>query len=143
MTITIESIAGARERAVESRRPWLDSLASRGTDCVRLLWGPAEGAPGVTIDRYGPLLLIQTGREPLSDGAPEALAALAGRLLGAELEPVWNHRPAYHRGGFERFHAVSSGVHDAIGHEEGLRFRVDPRHGGLDPLLFLDLRSGR
>lgn len=130
-------------RAIERRGRWLAEQIARGTDCVRLLSGSVEGAPSVTIDRYGPLLYIQTGRDPLPAGAPEELAAIVARALGWSLEPVWNHRPAYRREGFERHFVAPSSVHDAIGSEEGLRFAVDPRHGGLDPLLFLDLRAGR
>ncbi|HEY8427329.1 MAG TPA: class I SAM-dependent methyltransferase, partial [Sandaracinaceae bacterium] len=133
----------ALARAIARRGAWLRGLPESGTDCVRLLSGSVEGAPGITVDRYGPLLLIQTGREPLAPGAVDELAAVVERELGWELAPVWNHRPAYRRGGFERFFATTAAVHDAIGREEGLRFRVDPRHGGLDPLLFLDLRAGR
>lgn len=135
--------AGALARAIERRGPWLAALPSRGTDCARLLSGSVEGAPGLTVDRYGPLLVIQTGREPLAAGDPEALAREVERALGWSLEPVWNHRPAFRRGGFDRLFRAPPGVHAALGREEGLRFLVDPRHGGLDPLLFLDLRAGR
>lgn len=141
----------ALARAIERRGPWLAELPARGTDCVRLLSGSVEGCPGVTIDRYGPLLLIQTGRDPLPSGAPDELAAIVTRAIGWSLEPVWNHRPAFRAdprqtrrdGGFARYFEAPAAVHDAIGLEEGLRFAVDPRHGGLDPLLFLDLRAGR
>lgn len=143
MSASVAALSEALGRAVERRSRVLDALASEGTDCVRLLAGAVEGAPGVTIDRYGPLLVIQTGREPLPEHAPELLAREAQRLLGVALVPVWNHRPAFRRGGFDRVHPVSADVHRAIGAEGGLRFRVDPRHGGLDPLLFLDLRAGR
>ncbi len=135
--------AAALARAIERRGPWLAELPGRGTDCARLLSGTVEGAPGLTVDRYGPLLVIQTSREPLGAGEPEALAREVERALGWSLEPVWNHRPALRRGGFERVSPAPAAVHEAVGREEGLRFLVDPRHGGLDPLLFLDLRVGR
>lgn len=46
--------------ALERRVDLLASLADEGTDCVRLLHGTVEGAPGVAVDRYGPVLLVQT-----------------------------------------------------------------------------------
>lgn len=134
------TVLDALSAAIERRRDWLAGL--RDTDCVRLLSGAVEDAPGLTIDRYGSILLIQTGREPLDDGLPGALAQLASDALGASLEPVWNHRPAYQREGFERFFRAPD-LRDAVGLEESMRFHVDPRRGGLDPLLFLDLRAGR
>lgn len=138
------TLTDALNDALERRRAWLDDAAARGTDCVRLLSGAVEGAPGITIDRYGPLLLIQTGREQLLDeGAPRALADIVSRALGAALEPVWNHRPAYRREGFDHHFRAPEAARSAVGLEEGMRFAVDPRRGGLDPLLFLDLRAGR
>ncbi len=138
-----ERLADALARAIDRRGPWLAELAPAETDCVRLLAGTIEGTEGVTVDRYGPLLLIQTGRQPLDPATPGELARVVTRSLGCTLEPVWNHRPAFRRGGFDRFFEAPPIVHDAIGREEGLSFVVDPRHGGLDPLLFLDLRAGR
>ncbi len=137
------AVTDALARAIEARQPWLEAAFAEGTDCVRLLHGAVEGVPGLTVDRYGPLLLLQTGREPLEAGVVDGIADVAARQLGVTLEPVWNHRPAYRHGGFARFHAASPEAHQAIGREAGLRFLVDPRRGGLDPLLFLDLRSGR
>lgn len=137
-----DPLTAALERGIEHRRGWLEEASSRGTDCVRLLSGAVEGAPGVTIDRYGSVLLVQTGREPIDPSAPSQLARCVEERLGVVLEPVWNHRPAYRHEGFAHFFPAPD-LRDAIGQEEGLRFRVDPRRGGLDPLLFLDLRPGR
>jgi len=126
--------------AIARRAALFDALAAEGTDCVRLLHGATEGAPGLTVDRYGSVLLIQTGRERL-EVAPDALAEVVRRETGWSLDPVWNHRPAFRREGFDALHAVDLGPRRA--REGGLEIAVDPRHGGLDPLLFLDLRAGR
>jgi 23S rRNA (cytosine1962-C5)-methyltransferase len=136
-----DELALALRRAIDRRAAWLADL--RGTDCVRLLAGAVEGAPGVTVDRYGEWLLVQTGRELLPAGALEVLQRAVEDALGGSLTPVWNHRPAYRREGFAHHHRPERATEGSIGHEEGLRFRVDPRHGGQDPLLFLDLRAGR
>lgn len=135
-------IGTALVSAIERRRSWLARIDASGTDCVRLLSGAVEGAPGVTVDRYGPVLLVQTGREPLDPAVPRELAHIVEREMGWALEPVWNHRPAYRREGFDAVWPAKD-LHGAVGTEEGLRFAVDPRHGGRDPLLFLDLRAGR
>ena len=133
----------ALRRALARRADWLEEQASSGTDCLRLLHGAVEGAPGLTVDRYGEVLLIQTGREPLASGLVDRLARVASDAVAAELVPVWNHRPAFREpGGFAGVFCCPD-LRDARGHEEGSVFRVDPRGGGLDPLLFLDLRAGR
>jgi 23S rRNA (cytosine1962-C5)-methyltransferase len=123
--------------ALERRRAWLPLREAEGTDAYRLLHGATEGAPGVAIDRYGPILLVQTWREPLPEGALEALRALAEDALGVGLHPVWNHRarPV----DFARWHPVSPPA-EPVCRELGLRYDARPRHRGQDPLLFLDLR---
>src|SRR6266540_3193026 len=80
--------------AIARRRDLLDALAREGTDCVRLLHGTVEGAPGVAVDRYGPVLLVQTWREPLADGDLAAITAVVDDDLGTALLPCWNHRGA-------------------------------------------------
>lgn len=116
------------DAALQRRGALFDSLEQ--TDCVRLLNGISEGWPGVAIDRYGPVLLVQTWREPLPDGMLEALAA----RVPWDLVPVWNHRQG---GGSAAFPT------EAVGQERGVRFDVRPRHRGQDPLLFLDFRVAR
>lgn len=134
---------GLLASALERRRPLLDRLAAEETDCYRLFHGIAEGSPGLAIDRYGPILLLSTWREPLEEGDVErAHAEVAEGALGAKLHPVWNHRGKERGSPFERFHDPE--IPEApVGRELGLRYDVRPRHHGLDPLLFLDLRSGR
>jgi 23S rRNA (cytosine1962-C5)-methyltransferase len=132
----------ALARAIERRRGALAAWDAEGTDCVRLLHGTTEGAPGIAIDRYGPLLLVQTWREPLPAGVLDTIAERASRELGTALAPVWNHRGSERREGLIGSEA-SPALDGAIGHELGARFAVRPRHRGQDPLLFLDLRAGR
>lgn len=124
--------------ALERRAALIAQLHEEGTDCVRLLHGATEGLPGMAIDRYGPVLLVQTWRDPLDPGVLEGLAELASAAVGAPLVPVWNHRPARDYG---EVHEVE--VAEPVGREGGLAFDVRPRHRGRDPLLFLDLRAGR
>ncbi len=128
-------------RALERRAALLERLAAEGTDGVRLLHGIAEGRPGLTVDRYGSVLLLQTGRDVLEPGEVEAIAETVQGALGVELVPVYNHRPAW-RAGFETVYPAPS-LDDPEVLEGGLRFDARPRHRGLDPLLFLDLRHVR
>jgi len=128
--------------AIARRAPLLAALHAEQTDCYRLLHGAVEGAPGLAVDRYGPVLLVQTWREPLVDSAPGVLLeharqGLADQGLTAPDRVVWNHRP---RNAKTTWPADTEPV---WGLEQGLRFDVRPRHRGRDPLLFLDLRAGR
>lgn len=133
------SLTNSMAAAIDRRRPLLERLHAEGTDCVRLLHGIAEDAPGVTVDRYGPILLVQTWREPLADGELDAVAAVVNDALGTSLTPCWNHR-GDGPGGSARADAA---LEAPIGYELGIAYDVRPRHRGQDPLLFLDLRVGR
>lgn len=133
------------QRALDQRAPLLERLHAEQTDCYRLMHGAVEGAPGLTVDRYGPLLLIQTFRAPLPEGAVEAIQGAVQPALGVPLLPVWNHRGGARTSkDFARFHeadAAAEAFH--VGHERGVRFAVRGRHRGLDPLHFLDFRVVR
>ncbi|MEN0066035.1 MAG: class I SAM-dependent methyltransferase [Myxococcota bacterium] len=128
------------DEALARREPLVDALQAEGTDCYRLFHGAVEGHPGLTIDRYGPVLLVQTWRTPVPVDAVHAWADRVSDHLGVGLTPVHNHRAKPID--FERHwpHADASPVD---GHEGGLVYDVRPRHDGQDPLLFLDLRSVR
>jgi 23S rRNA (cytosine1962-C5)-methyltransferase len=128
-------VLAALDRALDRRSDAIPRWHAEGTDCYRLLHGAVEDAPGVTVDRYGPILLVQTWRDvPVDVGA---LRQRAGSAVGAELIGVWNHRvPPID---FERHHPVAL-PGEIVGHELGVAYDVRPRHRGQDPLLFLDLR---
>jgi len=135
-------VTAALRRALDRRTELLPRLAAESTDCYRLLHGVAEDAPGVTVDRYGPLLLVQTFRDPLAAAEVTALQAVVNDTLGLDLAVVCNHRgrgpdaPDAHRPD-----AAALEPHECI--EGGVRFGIRARHRGQDPWLFLDLRAGR
>ena len=132
------------QRSIAAREQLLVELHAEGTDCYRLLHGAVEGRPGLSVDRYGSLLLVQTWREPLQSGELESLAAAASGGLGIELQPVWNHRGEGAGRNFASHSPDPPGDPAAWrGRELGLDYDVRPRHRGQDPLLFLDLRAGR
>ena len=134
--------ADALRAALDRRGPLLERLHADATDCYRVLHGATEGVPGTAVDRYGPVLLVQTWRDPLEPGELEALA----EVVGGDLLPVWNHRASVRGQGRTPDYGIWHDVElpeTLMGHEHGLAVDVRPRHHGLDPLLFLDLRAGR
>jgi 23S rRNA (cytosine1962-C5)-methyltransferase len=129
--------------ALGRRVDLLDRLHAEDTDCYRLFHGATEGAAGVTVDRYGPLLLVQTFRDPLEAGELEAFHAACQAAVGLPLVPVWNHRGGARAAvDFARWHDPGGPVR-GTGRELGLAIAVAGRHRGLDPLHFLDFRVAR
>lgn len=128
-------------RALERREELFACLAEEGTDCYRLFHGVAEGRPGLTLDRYGPVLLAQTWREPLTRAELAGFHRVVCRALDLSLSLVWHHRPTRDA----RVATATEGdlTEPPIGQELSLCYDVTPSHRGQDPLLFLDFRSGR
>ena len=53
--------------AVERRAADIERWSEEESTCYRLFHGAVEGIPGLAIDRYGPIALAQTWREPLTE----------------------------------------------------------------------------
>jgi 23S rRNA (cytosine1962-C5)-methyltransferase len=132
--------------ALTNRQSLLSELHQQGTDCYRLFHGSQEGAGGLTIDRYGPQLLVQSFHQSLSADDLQALAGQCCSTLNEELLLVYNDRS---RGNsrVDRSDPVHladpAALVDLTAHEWGLNYRIRGRHAGQDPLLFLDLRNAR
>jgi len=132
------------QTAFSARQPLIERLHAEDTNAYRLFNGSTEGHPGLTVDRYGDLLLIQTFHEPI-DGHDRAgieafyAAALPGMVA------VYNDRSrANSRIGNPLPAEVLAEAHKPREfHEMGLRYLVQGRHAGQDPWLFLDMRAGR
>ncbi|HCP46354.1 MAG TPA: SAM-dependent methyltransferase [Deltaproteobacteria bacterium] len=126
--------------AIDRRRALLERLHQEQTDCYRLFHGAVEGRPGLAVDRYGPVLLVQSWGDGPPQDEVEAMAAVARDALGAELQLAWNIRVQGRRvdGGLP-------GPEELLieGRELGVTYDVRPRGRKLDPPLFLDLRAGR
>lgn len=131
-------------QALERRKSLFEALRAERTDCFRLFHGAAEGLPGLTIDRYGGLVLAQTFREPL---VPEELRVLEEALRGALPWPfafAWNHRGKEPAEPFEKWHRPApEALEEFVCSEGGLKYFIRARHRGIDPWLFLDLRAAR
>ncbi|MEZ0373216.1 MAG: class I SAM-dependent rRNA methyltransferase [Candidatus Sericytochromatia bacterium] len=124
--------------ALDRRTELLSRLQAENTDCYRLFHGTNEGVPGLSIDRYGPQLLIQSFHHSLSE--PELAAIVAAAASHFEpLEVVYNDRSAANS---RRPEAEIVEI-EHVCHEIGVSYRVRGRHAGQDPLLFLDMRVGR
>jgi 23S rRNA (cytosine1962-C5)-methyltransferase len=130
--------------ALEARGELLGRLHAEGTDAYRVFHGTVEGQPGLTVDRYGDLLLVQSFHQSL---APEELAAVESFYAKAlpDLIPIYNDRS---RGNSRIANLLPPEQMEAArlpreAHELGVTYLVQARHAGQDPWLFLDLRAGR
>lgn len=122
----------------------LTRLHSEGTDAYRLFHGTAEGWPGLTIDRYGDLLLVQSFHQSLATDELAAAEDFYAKVLPG-LTTIYNDRS---RGNSRIANQLPSEQMQAAeqpreAHELGVTYRIQARHQGQDPWLFLDLRASR
>ena len=142
----MSSLNQALRAALDHRKDLLAELHQQGTDCYRLFHGSQEGAGGLTVDRYGPQLLVQSFHQTLERDALLQLHETINQQLNLSALLVYNDRS---RGNsrIDRedsvYRADDRALEDLVGHEWGLNYRVRGRHAGQDPLLFLDLRNAR
>jgi len=138
------SLLDSLETAYQSRQPLIDTLHTSETDCYRLFHGSVEGAPGLTIDRYGDLLLVQSFHAPVEEAQLNAISRFYAERL-ASFELIYNDRSAAN----SRIANALSPEEQAkaerqrIVHESGVQYLIQARHAGQDPWLFLDLRAAR
>lgn len=139
-----DSLAGQLAAALAARADLLARLHGEQTDAYRLFHGSVEGVPGLTVDRYGDLLLVQSFHHSL---APDDLAALEAFYADAlpGLIPIYNDRSQPN----SRIRNPLTPEQKVAAHlprqcrEMGVNYRIQARHEGQDPWLFLDLRAGR
>ena len=132
--------------ALANRQPLIEQLHQQQTDCYRLFHGSQEGAGGLTIDRYGDQLLVQSFHQTLSRDELLQLAEQSCEQLDKQFLLVYNDR-SQGNSRIDRsdpiYAAEPAALEDLVGREWGLNYRVRGRHAGQDPLLFLDLRNAR
>jgi 23S rRNA (cytosine1962-C5)-methyltransferase len=130
--------------ALDVRTDLIARLHAEQTDAYRLFHGSVEGHPGLTVDRYGELLLVQCFHSPL---AAQALAALRAfyseRLPGLVL--VFNDRSQANSRIANPLppDEIEAATLLRQMHEMGVAYRIAGRHAAQDPWLFLDLRAAR
>lgn len=143
-TIEPSALEALLEGALARRADLLARLAQERTDCFRVLHGLNEGRPGLAVDVYGRLALVQTFREPLGPGELERIEAFLRARVRRDVLVVWNHRADWPRDPFEHWHRPeSAALEEHVATELGVRYAIRARHRGQDPWLFLDLRAGR
>lgn len=127
------------QQASENRALLLEQLHAEETNCYRLFHGTNEGVAGLTVDRYGPQLLIQSFHESLTEQRLDQIQQHYAGLFSAE-EVVYNDRSASNS---RRQDAQDRRGQQLVGQELGVNYRVKGKHSGQDPFLFLDMRVGR
>jgi 23S rRNA (cytosine1962-C5)-methyltransferase len=130
--------------ALDTRRTLLEQLTAEHTNAYRLFHGSVEGEPGLTVDRYGDALLVQTFHRPLASSQLTVIETFYSEAFPG-LPVFYNDRSR-----------VNSRISNALPpeqiaaahesrrfHEMGISYCFRARHAGQDPWLFLDLRAGR
>lgn len=132
------------QAAVTARQPLIARLHAEDTNAYRLFNGSTENRPGLTIDRYGDLLLIQTFHAPLDGHDRVAVENFYAAALPG-LVAIYNDRSGANSRVANPLPAevLAEAQKPREFHEMGIRYLVQGRHAGQDPWLFLDMRAGR
>lgn len=132
--------------ALAYRQPLLSRWHEEGSDCYRLFHGASEGMAGITVDRYGSQLIIQSFHQSLdSDQLAIIQDMVGGWAQQHAVEPLAGFYMDRSRKGIQAvaLDPLAVAGNEAICHELGVKYRSRGIHRGIDPLLFLDLRVGR
>ena len=144
MPATASTLTDRLAAALAARAPLLGRLQAEGTDAYRLFHGSVEGEPGLTVDRYGDLVLVQSFHRALDAASEQAVTTFyAAALPGLDL--IYNDRsqPNSRIANALAPQAQEAAVRARVAHEMGVSYLIQARHAGQDPWLFLDLRAGR
>jgi len=132
------------ERKISHAESWRRKLLPPETDAYRVLFGEADGVPGVIVDRYGEGLVVTfatAGADFLHDTIIDALIEACA--------PQWIMERS--TGGYRKEEGVPPRVGGVYGQvpeepirirENGLQFLVDI-HAGQKTGFFLDQRDAR
>lgn len=135
----MSDLSSLLQQASDNRVELLQQLVAENTNCYRLFHGTNEGLAGLTIDRYGPQLLVQTFHEALADADLDVIQQHYADQFSVE-EFVYNDRSAKNS---RRADESDKRSKPLVGQELGVNYRVKGKHAGQDPFLFLDMRVGR
>lgn len=130
--------------AHEARSALVDRLHEEGTDAYRLFHGTVEGKPGLTVDRYGDLLLVQSFHQSLASEELSALQNFYAKAL-PDLTVIYNDRSQANSRIVNELspEQMRAALQPRKVHELGVTYLIQARHKGPDPWLFLDLRAAR
>lgn len=131
--------------AYTQRQTLITSLHNEQTTAYRLFHGTNEGKSGLTVDRYGEIILIQTFHDALSDDELQQIKNFYSAKLSYTHFFVYNDRSASNSRYLNRFDSAEQGAltKDVVFQELGVNYLAQGRHKGQDPLLFLDFRAAR
>ncbi len=130
-------LARRLERALRLRERLFDA------PCYRLVHAEADGLPGLVVDRFGPVLVVQSNSAGMARLEPLVLDAL-GALLKPAAIVLRNDSPARAQEGLTAETRVAVGTLDgpAFVRENGVDFPVDPL-AGQKTGWFFDQRDSR
>lgn len=131
-------VASRIQASIERRRGLVDD-----GDAVRLVFGEADGLPGLVVDRYGEVVVFQiatAGMEPWHRVVTETLVSLHGVTCVYERSDVDSRS---REGLAGRDGATAGHLPDQVwAKESGLRFRVDVATGHKTG-FYIDQRDSR
>ena len=131
--------------AFNSRNTLIERLHLEATNAYRLFHGTNEGMPGLTVDRYGELLLVQSFHQSLSEVELQVINDTYSERLTYPYVLVYNDRSSANSRYNNRL--IDQEREDAkrsfVFQELGVNYSVKARHKGQDPYLFLDFRAAR
>lgn len=136
--------AGWFERKIRNAENWRQKMLPPDTNAFRLLFGEADGVPGLVVDRYDRGLVVT-----LATAGADYLRAQIVEALVAACRPEWIMERS--TGGYRKEEDVPPRVGEMYGAvpeepveimENGLRFAVDVR-AGQKTGFFLDQREAR
>lgn len=132
------------QAAFTARQALIERLHAENTNAYRLFNGSTENEPGLTVDRYGDLLLIQTFHEPIDGHDRAAIEAFYSEAMPG-LVAVYNDRSRANSRICNPLppEVLAEANKPREFDEMGVRYAVQGRHSGQDPWLFLDMRAGR
>ncbi|NML24713.1 class I SAM-dependent rRNA methyltransferase [Zoogloea sp. G-4-1-14] len=138
------SLVTSLNAAFQAREALMARLLAEGTDAYRLFHGTVEGRPGLTVDRYGSLVLVQSFHSPLSDDEESEVEAFYTSVLPG-VDVVYNNRSHANSRIANPLPPERLAKAEALREfsELGVKYTVQARHQGQDPWLFLDLRAAR
>ena len=110
------------------------------TDCYRIFHGTSEGVPGVSLDRYGSLALLQLFRPLVLDLDWDVLERWCQEQVGVANLVVWQRRPGQSP---QLLYPGGIPPEPVWCQEMGQVFKIEAFHRGQDPHLFLDMRCAR
>lgn len=132
----LETLRQAHQR----RRELIERWEAEGTDSYRLFHGVSEGRPGLSVDRYGSLLLAQVSSTlALSDPERGALAAYLAETGGPAVI-AWRQGP---RLSLDEESLPGLWSSTFWCRELGLEFAINLEAAHRDPQLFLDFRAAK